>query len=120
MRIQFYQKRRGDYPVKNFIEGLDNIKLKIKIESDLKLLETYGYQHLLQTRDAKKLRGYTNLYELITNHCKIRSRIFFSVSGDDIWLLHGFPKKTPNTPIKEIENALNNKKVLINQSKIQK
>jgi len=109
MDVNFYQRKRGDYPVKNFINELDDAKLRVKILDDLNSLEKYGYQQLLKTRDAKKLKGYKNLYELITNHRNLYSRIFFSILKNKIWLLHGFLKKTNKTPLREINNALNNR-----------
>jgi len=111
MKVQFYQRARGDYPVKNYINELDNNKLKVKIWEDLNALEEYGHQHLIKTGDAKNLKGHKNLYELITNHQKIRSRIFFSVLENNIWLWNGFIKKTNHTPSNEINKALYYRKI---------
>jgi len=110
MNVQFYQKPRGDYPVKNYINKLDNNKLKLKIWEDLNTLKECGHQQLIKAGAATNLRGYPNLYELITDHQKIYSRIFFSILEDTIWLWHGFTKKTNHTPLKDINKALSYKK----------
>ena len=113
MDVNFYQKKRGNCPVKNFINELDDTKLRVKILDDLNSLKKYGHQQLLKTRDAKNLKGYKNLYELTTNHRNLYSRIFFSILKDKIWLLHSFLKKTNKTPLREINKALNNRYDLI-------
>lgn len=52
------------------------------------------------------------LYEVRTNLGDRIARVLFTVSGDQMFLLHGFIKKTQKTPKSELELALNRKKML--------
>ncbi len=84
MDVDFYQRKRGDYPVKNFVNELDDKKLQVKIWNDLDSLEKHGHHQSLKTGGAKIFRGYKNLYQLITDHCNLYSRIFFSILKNKI------------------------------------
>lgn len=52
------------------------------------------------------------LYEVRTNLSDRIARVLFTVSGDRMFLLHGFIKKTQKTPKSELELALKRKKIL--------
>ena len=52
------------------------------------------------------LTGYPGLYEVRSNVTSRRiARVFFTVSGRTMVLLHGFVKKTQATPAKELKLA---------------
>ena len=114
MEVEFYKRKRGDYPIENAISKINDTKLKKNIVHILETLEEHGHQQLIKTHDAKNLKGYKNLYEIVIRHQHLYFRIFFSIFKNKIWLLHAFLKKTNKTPQKEINIAINNKKEIIN------
>lgn len=102
-QVIFYQTRRGDYPVKDFIDTLDK-KTRAKVYQYLKLLEREG---------PKLIRPYANhvkgkVRELRVRFAKTHIRILYFFFDNRIVLLHGFKKKTKEVPIKEIEQAEQN------------
>ncbi len=106
-QIRFFQSKRGDSPVLDFIEDQD-ISTQAKITHAIELLETYGYQ--LKPPYVKKIHD--NLYELrITG--KVAIRIFFTLYKNEYRLLHIFKKKTQKLPTREIQTALDRKNEII-------
>ena len=55
---------------------------------------------------CRSLSGYPGLYE-VRSHLKSKrsARVFFTVSDQHMVLLHGFIKKSQNTPLKELNLA---------------
>ena len=106
-KILFYQSKRGNFPVKDFIERQQS-SLVAKITHYLELLENYG--PFLKPPYIKKL--HKNLYELRVSS-KVSIRIFYSKKDKTYVLLHGFVKKTQKTPKKEIKVALERLKEII-------
>jgi len=102
--ISFYKTRRGEYPVKDFIEELDK-KSQAKI---------YRYMVLLQEQGPDLPRPYTDhvkgkIRELRVNVSAGNVRIFyFFFLRNNIILLHAFKKKTMALPRQEIEKAERN------------
>jgi len=115
MEVEFFKTTRGDSPVENYIEGLDDKKHTKKIIKELEQLEEYGLLRLLQTHDAKKFKYCKNLYQLTVIWKKVGSRMLFSVFNNEAWILHAFTKKTNETPRNEIKIALNRKKILMKE-----
>lgn len=101
--VQYYISPSGENPVKKFIEFLAERQQR-KIARILIYINEYGL--ITAIPHIRKLTG-TPLWEIrILGQDNIR--IFYaSFLSDSILLLHGFIKKSQQTPRKEIETALN-------------
>jgi len=104
MNIEYWLSSSGRNYVGVFLSGIP-AKSRKKIDRSLDRLKRYGILPLLQSREAAKLHGY-DMYELIVDFGKMFYRIFFIVRAGACYMLHGFMKKTNNTPQREIETAL--------------
>lgn len=95
-----------DQKVDDFIKSLET-PTRTKVTRMYELLKRFG--NLLGMPYSKKISD--NLFEL-----RIRGqqevRIFYTFSGDEAILLHGFIKKTQKTPLREIEAAKTKVKAL--------
>ena len=101
--IIFYEKEDGTAPIQEFLGKLP-AKHLAKVLRDIDVLEKYGIT--LTEPHVKHIKG--KLWELRIKSASDISRIFYFVSvGKNIVLLHGFVKKTPKTPNREIETANN-------------
>lgn len=104
-KVEFYQKENGEYPVKEFIDELPKKHLA-KALWEVSLLQEYGIE--LKEPYTKSLKGdeYKGIWELRIKFASDISRIFYFMPvGDTFVLLHGFVKKTEETPKGEIEIA---------------
>ena len=99
-KVNFFQRDRGDYPVKDFMEEQDEVT-KVKIASSIKLLRDYG--PFLKPPDIKKIQS--KLYELRIPG-KPAIRIFYTLVQGEYYLLHAFKKKTQKIPIRELKVAI--------------
>lgn len=101
--IYYYTTQTGDNPPKRFIESL-TAKQKRKIARILAYIEEYGL--ITAIPHVKRLTG-TPLWEIrILGQDNIR--VFYAtVLSNSILILHGFIKKSRQTPKKEIETSLN-------------
>lgn len=82
-------------------------KLRAKAFKDIELLKKYGAE--LTEPYVKRIQGkkYRDLYELSIKFSSDIARIFYFTYYENKYiLLHGFIKKTMNTPVKELEKAL--------------
>lgn len=98
-RIYFFETKRGEKLVKEFIKGLDEDTIS-KVAHKIDLLKTYG--PMLGMPHSKKLT--TDLYELRIRG-KEEIRIIYVFIKREIFFLHVFKKKTQETPTKEIKTA---------------
>lgn len=99
-QIIFFEMRRGEKPVENFIRSLDASTIAKTIHI-IDLLEKHGPQ--LNMPHSRKLNS--DLYELRIRG-KQEVRIIYAFMKDKIYLLHAFKKQKQKTPIKEIQLAL--------------
>lgn len=100
-KIIYYEISKGKFPVKEFIDNLDE-KAKSKVVNALDLLFEFGIK--ISPPHAKKLTG-TPLWELRTIG-SFNIRIFYvAVIGKTFLLLHAFQKKKQKTDKKEIKLA---------------
>lgn len=107
--ILFYTTASGQPVVGRFVDDLDAIT-KAKTLRQIDLLETYGTD--LGMPHAKSLGG--GLVELRVRG-KREVRVFYVFAkGKQIYMLHGFIKKTQITPKKELEIARNRQKEVEN------
>ena|SRR3989344_3423816 len=101
-RIEYYQTARGDVPVKEFIDRLSP-EGKVKLTGVIESLKEFGV--MLGMPHVKKITG-NELWELRTSG-KYASRVLYVLrTGRTFVLLHGFLKKTNETPEKEIKQGL--------------
>jgi len=108
--IEYYQKENGEIPVEDFLLSL-NPKLRAKAYSDIMLLKQLGIN--IRAPYSAPLQGekYKGLFELRTKFSSDTTRIFyFLFDKNKFVLLHGFVKKTNQTPTRELERAVKHKK----------
>lgn len=106
-KVRFFQTARGDYPVKDFIDELDKAT-QTKVAKYIRLLGDYG--PYLKPPYIKKLQE--KLYELrITG--RIAVRIFYTIIGNEYYLLHAFKKKSEKAPQNELQTALDRMKEVL-------
>ncbi|HPZ09963.1 MAG TPA: type II toxin-antitoxin system RelE/ParE family toxin [Candidatus Eremiobacteraeota bacterium] len=101
----FYQKENGEIPLKEFLRNLPE-KHRAKVYWGIELLKEYGTG--LREPYAKSLTGeqYKGLWELRVKFASDISRIFYFIHIENTFiLLHGFLKKTDETPKRELEIA---------------
>lgn len=100
--LEFFELADDNYPVKDFIERIDNVKLKAKVHRNMMLLKSWGVQ--LTEPYAKYLVD--GIYELRSVFGNNQARImYFFYEDKHIVLTNGFIKKTQKTPINEIHKA---------------
>lgn len=103
--VEFYMKSNGRAPVLGFLYSLEP-KLRAKAFKEIELLHTMG--DALKEPYVKPIKRKNNkgLYELRIKLSSDAARIFyFSFCNNKYILLHGFIKKSMQTPKKEIERA---------------
>ncbi len=99
---RFYQLASGREPVRKWLEGLPREDRRV-VGRDLMKVE-FGWP--CGPPLCTSLTGYPGLYEVRSNVTVRRiARVFFTVSGSNMVLLHGFIKKTQATPTKELKLA---------------
>ncbi len=106
-KVNFFQTSRGDYPVKDFIKGLDTTT-RARIGLSLTLLMNQG--PFLKPPYIKKLQD--KIYELRISG-KTPIRIFYTMANGKYYLLHAFKKKSQKTPPKELKLAIDRMKTII-------
>lgn len=109
-KVDFYRTERGASPVQEFLDELPD-KLRAKNVRELNLLADYGIE--LPAPYTKQLHGkdVRGLWELRVKLASDITRIFyFFPMGNRVLLLHGFTKKTDETPPKELQTAIHRMK----------
>ncbi len=97
MRVAYFETERGDLPVRDYIESLpERERAKTKA-----LIAHLAERTTLREPHAKKIVGYTGLYELRPGD----HRIFYCYHEGMAVLLHAFRKKSNKTPQREIDVA---------------
>ncbi len=100
-KIVLYTTRRGDSPVKDFLESLDT-KAKTKAVAFITLLAGEGHKLLRPYTDTLRGRIRELRIPYRTNQYRV---LYFFFSKDYVVLLHGFAKKTQEVPEREIGQA---------------
>ncbi len=106
-RVNYFQTARGSYPVKDFVEALDQT-MRARVALAIKLLINQG--PFLKPPYIKKLQD--KLYELRISGT-IEVRILYTIYKNEYYLLHVFIKKKQKTPPKEIKTAIDRMKELL-------
>ena len=108
LAAQFFQLTSGREPVRDWLKALPREDRKL-IGRDLLAVEL-GWP--CGPPLCAPLTDYRSLYEVRSNLTGGRiARVFFSVSGGTMVLLHGFIKKTQASPVKELKLAARRLKV---------
>ena len=106
-KVNFFQTTRKTYPVRDFILEQEQTT-RAKIDLYFNLLSESG--PFLKPPYIKKI--HEKLYELrVTGSISVR--IFYTIIGNEYYLLHAFKKQSDKTPSKEIKIALDRMRQLI-------
>ena len=100
LSVTFFMTQSGNEPVREWLRALET-DYKKSIGEDIKLIQ---FRWPLGMPLVRKME--TDLWEARSNlaHGNI-SRVFFTIYGSQMVLLHGFIKKAQKTPKKEIDQA---------------
>ena len=99
IKAAFYKTAAGNEPVREWIKSLSQDEKK-SIGEDIKAVEMTWPVGLPLVRKMD-----TDLWEVRTTLPQKIARMFFTVWGDFMVLLHGFIKKSQKTPVQDIEIA---------------
>jgi phage-related protein len=104
--VLFYKTESGSEPVRDWLKALSK-EDKLKIGIDIKTVE-YGFP--IGMPICKSMGK--GLYEVRTNLNNRIARVFFCIDDSKMILLHGFIKKSQETPKQDLDLALKRKKQL--------
>jgi len=115
--IVFYANKRGDQPVKEYIDLLKK-KADTDKNSRIKLKKIYAYLSILERNGTRaKIKYIKYLEDGIWEIRPLANRIlFFYWQNDTFVLLHHFKKRSRKTPRKEIEQAKRNRNDFLERS----
>jgi len=106
LNVRFYRSESGSEPVRDWLKSLP-AEYKKSIGEDIKTVQ-FGWP--IGMPIVRKLD--TGLWE-VRSHIKDGiARVIFTVFSDTMVLLHGFIKKSQQTPKEELETAKRRKKNL--------
>ena len=112
LQADFFKTENGNEPVRNFLKVLSSEDKK-SVGADIMAIEMswpVGY--------PKVRKMDTDLWELRTSISDKRiCRIFFTVSGKKMVLLHAIIKKSQKTPLEDLELAKTRKKLVLGGKK---
>jgi phage-related protein len=101
-KVVFYEEH-GVCPVMEFLRSLPSKKVKEKVNARILLLGEKGFRMPFEYN--KNLKGYP-LWELKIPYGTNTYRVLYFFHGSLVVLLHGFAKKTDETPKSHIDLAL--------------
>jgi phage-related protein len=78
-------------------------KAVAKLRVDILTLQEYWPATLNVT--VRSLKSHGPLWELKRNYQGIGYRVFFCTKGSEMWLLHAIEKKSPKTPLSDLDLA---------------
>jgi len=100
LTVVFYRSESGNEPVREWLKDLSR-EYKRKIGEDIKTAQLGWPLGMPLIRKIQK-----DLWEVRTALDSGIARIFFTVDGEHMILLHGFIKKSQKTPQHELNTAL--------------
>ena len=107
LEVRFFKTETGAEPTREWLKSLPKDEKKL-IGKDIKTVQ-YGWPIGMPL--VKKLcKG---IWEIRTNLKSRISRVLFTLLGDQIFLLHGFIKKTEKTPKDDLGLAIKRMKQLM-------
>jgi len=108
--INYWRNPSGKAPVEKYIDEIDNKDERAELLSALKGIQEYGTDTI--GVEFRQIEG--KLWELKIRAYGNQHRIFYVVlKGNEMVLLHAYLKKTPKTPVKEIQTAKQRMKQLM-------
>ena len=100
LKVVFYRSGTGNEPVREWLKGLSREE-KRQIGEDIKTAQIGWPMGMPLIRKIDK-----DLWEVRTRLEKGFARVFFTVDGEYMILLHGFIKKSQKTPQNELKTAV--------------
>jgi len=100
LNVVFYRSESGDEPVREWLKELPREDRR-QIGEDIKTVQIGWPLGMPLIRKIDK-----DLWEVRTTLESGIARVFFTVGGDYMILLHGFLKKSQKTPQNELKTAL--------------
>ncbi len=100
LKVVFYLSESGNEPVREWLKGLSR-EIKQQIGEDIKTAQLGWPLGMPLIRKIEK-----DLWEVRTRLSGGIARVFFTVEGEYMILLHGFIKKSQKTPQQELKTAL--------------
>jgi phage-related protein len=100
LTVVFYRAKSGNEPVREWLKDLSR-EDKRKIGEDIKTAQLGWPLGMPLIRKIQK-----DLWEVRTTLNSGIARVFFTVDGEYMILLHGFIKKSQKTPEHELKTAL--------------
>lgn len=100
LKVSFYQTEAGNEPVRDWLKGLPRDD-KRQIGEDVKTAQLGWPIGMPLIRKIDK-----DLWEVRTRLASGIARVFFTVNGDHMILLHGIIKKSQKIPLNELNTAL--------------
>lgn len=97
--VRFYATETGTEPVRDWLRELPAGE-RLAIGEDIKAVQ---FRWPLGLPLARKLTP--RIWEVRTNLPTRIARVLFTISGNEMILLHGFIKKTQTTPLSELRLA---------------
>ena len=102
-KFEFYTRPNGHNEFLEFYNTLP-YKDRRKLMATIEMIEEAGIQAAIQLEWLKKLDSEINeIRSKVSSN--IQRALYFHVKNNQYIITHGFTKKTPKTPIKEIERA---------------
>ena len=102
LEVYFYATNSGNEPVKEWLKSLPREDMRT-IGFDIKTVQ-YGYPIGMPL--TRVLHGTKGLEEVRCNISNGIARVIFYVENNKMILLHGFIKKSQETPQKELDIAI--------------
>ena len=107
--IDYFETDNHEKPINDFLLSLDT-KMRVKVLRNIQHLKLNGYK--LREPLSSHLRD--GIFELRTQTGGNITRVlYFFYINETIVLTHGFVKKTPKTSPKEIERAIECRKIYL-------
>ncbi len=100
--VRFYRSAMGTEPVREWLKSLPTNE-RFEIGKDIKVVQ---FRWPLGMPLVKKLHSKPNVWEVRTQLPNRISRVLFTVTGNEMVLLHAFVKKTQATPKAELKLAV--------------
>ena len=111
LEVYFYMTASGNEPVKEWLKSLPREDMRT-IGIDIKTVQ-YGYPIGMPL--TRLLHGTKGLQEIRSNISNGIARVIFYVEDNTIILLHGFIKKSQETPQKELDTAIKRYKDILSR-----
>lgn len=115
MEIHFWEDAQKNCPVQEFLRDRRNAELETveKINDQLDRVEQRSFSELTRSDTLKKLKGFSNLYEIRVPVKRIEYRFLGALKNNQIWLVHVFKKKRSETEPRHLGTALNRTQQLL-------